>query len=141
MSKQGVDLRIPEGITGVALKELMYRFVSFLATINEHRDGVEYRRNQQKVVVDHVKDLAMQGINGDEDLKGLTNPAKASHLHTYSVQHPTSNDKTTYADERNKLMELEFRLARANSRVRELESLIQVCRSGLSYDRNELSVQ
>ena len=141
MSDKPIELKIPEGITGVALKELMYRFVSYLATFNEYRDRADYKRSSQKTVVEHVRDLATIDINSDPDMKNFTSPVKTSYIDDRPVQHPILKTETTYMKEKQLLTDLEFKLSRANSRVRELELLVQVCRSGLSYDKNEMGAQ
>lgn len=136
-----MDLKIPKGIVGTQLKTLMYDFVSYLSNLNEERDKAEFARNRQRNIVDAIKDIALQYISHDEELKKKTDSIKKSHIHTYIVKHPATKEPTTLFEEKEKLALLELDYSVANSKVRQLETLIQVCRSGLSFDKSELNLQ
>jgi hypothetical protein len=134
-----MKFQIPLGISGSALKELLFKYVNYLSTLNEERNRIAYQRDRQKVVVDVIKDLALQLVGQDSAFRSLPVSLKSAHASMYKVKHPITGDMTTLFEERMKLTKLDYALSRANAKVRELETMINVCRSALSFDKAEMN--
>jgi len=123
-----LDLSIPAGSHGNDLVELLYRFGNALPLVNERRDVLERQIGVQEILVESLQARAYTGIDG------TINDKKNGSLH---LEVNIDGVNTTVIDEKKKLNDIRYQYNRAKSRVKEIEKLIDICRSCLSYDKAE----
>lgn len=140
MTKEKAELKIPAGCHGHDLQELMYKFVNWYSLANERRDKISYEVSQQKLIVELTEAQAI--ISVDDDAKTanekLTTDIRKSRMLTRKVK--IGEEEISPYDQRERLILLQSELNNIEAKVKDLDRLIIVCQSGLSFDRQEMGM-
>lgn len=134
-----ITLHIPEGCYGKELKDLMFKFTNCFPEFHELRDKVELNREKQEIIVSMVLARALELMDKDSQYNDIIPTVKKRIAQDLEVS-LKDGTLTSVRKEKQKLLTMKYELNRARSRVKELESFIEICRSGLSYDKKEIEV-
>ena len=140
-NSEDIKLKIPKGCHGHDLQELMYKFVNWFALANERRDKYTKEVEDQKLHIDFIEAQAIKMIEEkclNENIK-MTSDVKRAHVFNKEVI--LNAVPTSVYEEKKKLLEKKYKLSQIESKVKELERLISVCQSSLSFDRQEAIMQ
>jgi len=136
-----LDLTIPEGAMGSKLRELLIKFQGFHGRINEMRDEAQFEKEMIETAIEATTDKALflvsdiyKGQKRNMDLQ----KAEAKLLPVPQGAWSLDSDEKSVMDLKKDLALAKFKVRRATSRLQELEKAIDICRSGLAWDRQEL---
>jgi len=134
-------LEIPEGCHGHDLQDLMYRFVNWFSLANEKRDNLSYELSQQEIYLELVEAEALLIVD-KEIIENNEGRVSADIKKARALIKPVviDNNTTTLYEQKKILAQKEYELNKMLSKVREIERLISVCQSGLSFDRQEAAM-
>jgi len=150
------SLRVPADAHGAALKKLQIKFVNLLPVLNEEKDRAALAVSARKARIEDIWAEAVLAVKETEDFKSSKSTVQAKVLNAmirnYKVQvdYQESLDDNTFGNKEGDMLVTDvsieehmlnidqYKFSRAKSRCEELDQLLWVCRSGLSFDKIEL---
>lgn len=160
MARQGYEsLQVPVDAHGGALKALQIKFVNLLSSLNEGKDRAALAVSARKARIDDITAEAIMHIKDSDSFRATKSTVQSKVLNamvreyvarvdyqaTLDDESPASEHsikegeiETSVSIEEHMLNLDQFRYARARSRCDELDQLLWVCRSGLSFDKTEM---
>ena len=151
------SLKVPANAHGEALKQLQIKFVNMLPNLNDEKDRAALMVSARKARIEDITAEAIMHIKDSEEFKATKSTVQSKVLNAMvrnyeaEVEYQEALDKDSVADkvgnavkttvsiEEHRLNIDQFKFSRAKSRCEELDQLLWVCRSGLSFDKSEMN--
>lgn len=137
-----VDFTIPEGSTGNELKELLIKFQGVHGLVNQMRDEAQLEKETIEVALEATE--AQSFIDVSEKYKMVIpkpgvelKKSEARLLLIHQGGWSLKDEFKSVIDLEKELAVAVYKVRRATSRLRELETTIDVARSALAWDRRE----
>lgn len=142
---------------GAELKRLQNEFANMLPMINEVRDRYNLVVNARKARISDIEAAAILEVRNSEEFMSSKSTVQSKVLNAlvrtfrHSVDYQKTLDEdtiakvegevvhTTISDEEHMLSLDLYRYNRAKSRTEELVQMLWVCRSGLSFDKEDMA--
>ena len=159
-----MEFTVPENSHGADLKILQARFVNILPKLDEIKDRFNSIVSARKARIADLKADAILSVVKTDEFKATKSIVQAKvlesltrHHYVDGIQYQESLDANTAGDitqkdgdtpvllatnisiEEHRLILDQHRFSRAKSKVEELLQKLWVCRSGLSFDKEEMS--
>lgn len=158
MVNEVASLNIPTNARGEDLKVLQIKYVNLMPNFNEIKDKCALVVSARKARIEDLQASAILAVKDTDEFKSAKSTVQAKIMNAMvrtfeqKVKYqklldesrgltPDDDERivTTLSDEEHLLNLDTYRYYKAKSKIEELDQILWVCRSGLSFDKSEIN--